>query len=89
MLFPNVRGMESDVHSTDMTRFLWFAGLSLALIVFGGWTVGILCVGISHRHLSSKAIVMLVANGYVAWITFQYLRQNLAKGTRVLASPLD
>lgn len=62
-----------------MTRTLWIVGLSTALFVFGGWTILIVYAGISHRHLNSKGIVMLVCDGYVAWITFQYLRQKISE----------
>ena len=62
-----------------MTRILWITGLSIALFVFGGWTILIVYVGISHRHLNLKGIEMLVCNGFVAWITIQYLRQKISE----------
>ena len=61
-----------NIISIVMTRILWIVGLSTALFIFGGWTILIVYAGISHRHLNSKGIVMLVCDGYVAWITFQY-----------------
>jgi hypothetical protein len=60
-----------------MTRILWISGLSLSLLVFGGWTILILFAAITHRHLNQKGLLMLVCDGYVAWITFNYLRQKL------------
>ena len=72
-----------------MTRILWIAGLSLALVVFGGWTAFIIYAGISHRHLNSKGIVMLAGNGYVAWITLQYLRQKIGERKPASTIPVD
>lgn len=60
-----------------MTRILWIIGLSVALFVFGGWTIAILIAGITHRHLNTRGLVMLWGNGYIAWITFQYLREKI------------
>jgi hypothetical protein len=72
-----------------MTRILWIAGLSIALFVFGGWTVVIVYAGISHRHLNSRGLVMLVCNGYVAWITFQYLRHKISERKAESIVPVD
>jgi NADH:ubiquinone oxidoreductase subunit H len=60
-----------------MTRKLWITGLSLALLVFGGWTILIVFAGVTHRHLNQKGLLMLVCNACAAWITFNYLRQKL------------
>jgi hypothetical protein len=81
---PQAHGYERDCHLRHiiliaMTRILWIVGLSTALLFFGGWTILIVYAGISHRHLNSKGIVMLVCNGYVAWITFRYLRQKISE----------
>jgi hypothetical protein len=62
-----------------MTRILWIAGLSFALLVYGAWTVVIVYAWISHKHLNSKGIVMLAGSGYVAWITFKYLREKISE----------
>ena len=72
-----------------MTRIFWISGLSLVLFVFGGLTIGIVYAGISHRHLNSTGIVMLVGNGYIVWLTFQYLRQKLGDGRRAPVPPVD
>jgi hypothetical protein len=72
-----------------MTRILWIVGLSTALFVFGGWTILIVYAGISHRHLNSKGIVMLVCNTYVAWITLQYLRQKIGERKPSAIDPVD
>lgn len=61
-----------------MTRVLWIIGLSFALLVFGGWTVVILIAGITHKHLNRTGLMMLVANGYLAWIILKYLRQKIS-----------
>lgn len=62
-----------------MTRLLWIIGLSIALLVYGGWTIGIIYAGISREHLNSRGVVMLIFNGYVAWITLQYLIQKICE----------
>lgn len=72
-----------------MTRILWIVGLSLALLVFGGWTILIVHAGISYRHLNSKGIAMLVCDGYIAWITFQYLRQKIGERRPASIPPVD
>jgi hypothetical protein len=72
-----------------MTRILWIVGLSTAFFVFGGWTILIVYAGISHRHLNSKGLVMLVCDGYVAWITFQYLRQKIRERKPSAIGPVD
>jgi hypothetical protein len=60
-----------------MTRMLWILGLSIALFVFGGWTVLIVIAWIARRHLNTRGFTMLIGDGYVAWITFQYLLQKI------------
>jgi hypothetical protein len=72
-----------------MTRILWITGLSLALFVFGGWTIVIIYAGISHRHLNSKGIAMLASDGYVAWITLLYLRQKISECKPTSIVPVD
>ena len=51
-----------------MTRILWISGLSLSLLVFGGWTILILFAAITHRHLNQKGLLMLVCDAYITWI---------------------
>jgi hypothetical protein len=65
--------------SINITRILWIVGLSFAFLFFGAWTIVIIYAGISHRHLNPKGIFMLLSDGYVAWITFQYLCQKIAE----------
>jgi hypothetical protein len=72
-----------------MSRILWIVGLSFALFFFGGWTIVIIYAGISHGHLNLKGIVMLVCDGYVAWITLQYLRQKIAESKSASFAPTD
>ncbi|MEO6805378.1 MAG: hypothetical protein ABI286_09675 [Edaphobacter sp.] len=67
------------VYVPRMRRIFWVVGLSLALLEFGGIAVGIAFRGITHRDLSGKGFFMLLANGYVAWIVFEYLRQKIAR----------
>jgi hypothetical protein len=72
-----------------MTRILWIIGLSLALFVFGGATILTIYAGITHRHLNSKGLVMLVGGGYVAWITLQYLRLKIGERKPPPIIPVD
>jgi hypothetical protein len=60
-------------------RIFWIVGLSLAVLEFGGIAVGIGFRGVTHRDLSGKGFFMLLANGYVAWMIFQYLLKKNRK----------
>jgi threonine/homoserine/homoserine lactone efflux protein len=71
-----------------MARIFWIVGLSFALLVFGGWTVGILIAGVTHRHLNQKGWIMLVGNAYIVWITFNYLRTKISE-ERNPQAPMD
>jgi hypothetical protein len=64
-------------------RVLWIIGLSIALIVFGGYTTVCVIALISRGHLNSKGALSLLANGYVTWIVFRYLSEKVR--TRVNA----
>ncbi len=72
-----------------MTRILGIVGLSFALFFFGSWTIVIIYAGISHRHLNLKGIAMLVCDSYVAWITFQFLRQKIAERKSTSTTTVD
>ncbi len=63
-----------------MSRLFWIAGLSFAVLFYGAWTILIVYAGITHRHLNSTGLVMLVSHGYVAWITLRYLLQKIKDG---------
>ena len=58
-------------------RIFWIAGLSLALLEFGGITAGVTFSVISHRHLSSKGLMALLANGYGTWVIARYLLEKI------------
>ena len=60
-----------------MTRILWIVGLSIALLVFGGWTILALIAGITHEHLNQKGWVILLGSAYGAWIIFRYLCEKV------------
>jgi hypothetical protein len=60
-------------------RIFWIVGLSLAVLEFGVIALGIAFRGVTHGDLSGKGFFMLLANGYTAWITFQYLLQKIAR----------
>ena len=76
-------------HQPPMTRILWIIGLSIALLVFGGWTILIVYAGISHRHLNSKGLAMLICNGGGAWFIFQQLRQTIRERKPTRPYPVD
>ncbi|MGH9596052.1 MAG: hypothetical protein ACRD3K_04550 [Edaphobacter sp.] len=67
------------IYVPRMRRIFWIVGLSIALLEFGGITVGISFIGITHRDLSGKGFFRLLANGYMAWIIFQYLLQKITR----------
>ena len=56
-----------------MARKLWIIGLSFALLVYGGWALLILVMGLKHRHLSGTGLFALTVNGYIVWFTYKYL----------------
>jgi hypothetical protein len=56
-----------------MRKALWMIGLSVALLMFGGFFVLSCVVLVRHRHLSGGGLVMLVCNGYVAWIVLRQI----------------
>jgi len=58
----------------SMRKTLWMIGLSIALLMFGGFFV-LCCVGlITRRHLNLTGWAMLFGSGSIAWIV---LRQML------------
>lgn len=77
--FVNVACCLVAFFAPSTRRIFWIVWLSLAALEFGGIAVGIAFRGISHRDLSSKGFFMLLANSYLAWITFQYLLQKIAE----------
>jgi hypothetical protein len=57
-----------------MIRWLWILGLSITLLVFGGWIVlGIFTV-IRFGHINGTGIGILIFSACVVWITVPYLR---------------
>jgi threonine/homoserine/homoserine lactone efflux protein len=64
-----------------MSRRFWIAGLTFALLVWGGVTLGILYETLTHQ-IDAKGWLMVAGNGYIMWITFQYLRTKLSPTMR-------
>jgi len=56
-----------------MLRVLWIVGLSLSLIVFGGFTVMCVIGLILRHHLNATGVVVLLSNGFVSWMIVDYL----------------
>jgi hypothetical protein len=56
-----------------MRRVFWIVGLALTLFEFGGITIGIAFIAISHKHLNGRGFVMLLLNGIAAWTITQSL----------------
>jgi len=56
-----------------MARRLWIAGLSFALLVYGGWAIFFLTAGLRHHRLNTTGSFLLVADAYILYYTFQYL----------------
>ncbi len=62
-----------------MTRWLWIAGLVLALCFYTAVTVAGIVALVRHHHLSSTGWIILTVNGYVVWITSRYLRHKITR----------
>ncbi len=56
-----------------MIRWLWIIGLSIAILVFGGFATMCVIGLILRHHLNAVGYFVLATNAYVAWITLQYL----------------
>jgi hypothetical protein len=56
-----------------MVRVLWIVGLSISLVVFGGFPLAGFVVLIYHHHLTIKATINLLAFGLIAWMIVDYL----------------
>jgi hypothetical protein len=52
---------------------LWIVGLSISLLVFGGFTLSAVAGLIVRRHLSPAGIVILLSNGFISWLVLDYL----------------
>jgi hypothetical protein len=63
-----------------MTRILSIIGMSIALLLFGVWTIILgVVLPIMQRHLSPRLIVVLVGFAYTDWFIFRELRQKIRK----------
>jgi len=56
-----------------MMRALWIVGLSIGLLVFGGFTVMCVIGLILRHHLNATRIVILLSNGFISWMIVDYL----------------
>jgi len=63
-----------------MKRGLYVAGLTLSLVVFGGFALGAVWARIKYGHLNSKGLVILIANAYVCWMVVGELRRQFRSG---------
>ena len=52
---------------------LWIIGLSVALLVFGGFAVMCIAGLILRHHLSATGIIALLSNGFISWMVVDYL----------------
>ncbi len=59
-----------------MKRALYIAGLTLSLVVFGGFAAMAAWGGITHRHLNIKGWMMLIGNPYICWMVAVELRKQ-------------
>ena len=57
-----------------MTRALWIVGLSISLLVFGGFTAMCVIGLIFRHHLNATGVVILLSNGFISWMIVDYLR---------------
>jgi Na+/proline symporter len=58
---------------------LWIVGLSISLLVFGGFTLSALAGLILRHHLSPVGIVILLSNGFISWMVLDYLLLKIRK----------
>jgi hypothetical protein len=70
-----------------MTRILWIVLLAIGLFVFTGFTILCVVAWITHKHLNSTGIAMLVANGCAAWFLLGLLRKEVRERRAVKNSP--
>jgi hypothetical protein len=59
-----------------MKRTLYIAGLTLSLVVFGGFAALAAWGAITRGHLNSKGWLMLVANPFVCLMVLGELRRQ-------------
>jgi hypothetical protein len=62
-----------------MTRILWIVGLGIALLVNGGFTVGIMYSSIVHKHLTLLGFFNLIWFVAITWLVFSYLRVKICE----------
>jgi hypothetical protein len=56
-----------------MRKTLWMIGLSIALLMFGGFFV-VCCIAlVKYRRLNSRGFFFLSGTGYVAWMVLQQM----------------
>jgi hypothetical protein len=60
-----------------MTRILWIMLLVVSLFIFAGFTIMCVVAWITHKHLNSTGMTMLVTNGYASWCLLGLLRKEV------------
>ena len=56
-----------------MTRALWIVGLSISLLVFGGFTAVCVIGLILRHHLNRAGVMVLLGNSFISWMIVDYL----------------
>jgi len=62
-----------------MAKVLWIIGLSLSLLVFGGFTLICIVGLILRHHLNATGIFILISNGFISWMILDYLVLKIRK----------
>jgi uncharacterized membrane protein len=65
-----------------MVRVLWIIGLSISLLVFGGFTVMCVIGLILRHHLNGTGVVVLLSNGFISWMIVDYMRLKIREPKR-------
>lgn len=69
-----------------MTRVLWIIGLSIALLMFGGFTILCIVGLVSRHHLNSTGVIILLSNACISWLLLDYMRLKI-RGPRKTTLP--
>lgn len=56
-----------------MLKVFWIVGLSIGLLVFGGFTAMCVIGLILRHHLNTTGVVVLISNGFISWMIVDYL----------------
>jgi hypothetical protein len=72
-----------------VTRTLWIVGLSISLLVFGGFTAMCVIGLIFRHHLNGTGVVVLLSNGFISWMIVDYLRLKIRGPRKVQLPPSE